>query len=162
MHGAGGMGRSEPAGSHGLHSPYRGVLDDFPVPTRQRKRNIVATRLSRVRTAVTAVPLPDPATPPLVAVPPRFTGRTIEEALRAFEDACSEENFHSVVIEECLERPDGVLVRYQVRWKVSVFDDHAYGSHVSWALLTAAAPGAGNSADARFCVAAATAERHIK
>jgi hypothetical protein len=50
---------------------------------------------------------------------------------------------------ERIERDDGTLVRYEVRWKHSIFDDHAYGSHECWALVK----------DGR--VVAATAEKHM-
>jgi hypothetical protein len=96
----------------------------------------------------------------LVAVKQRFTGETIERALYRFEDQCSEENVDGVVVQERTERSDGVLVRYEVSWKHSVFDDVGYDSYVSWALLSPADPGVGDPADARFCVAAATAEHH--
>ena len=104
----------------------------------------------------------DAADAPLVAVTRRFAGRTIDEALRVFEDACSEENVDSVVIREYHEHPGGILVSYEVRWKHSVFDDYAYGNHEVRAFLTREAPDAGESADACFRVAEATAEHHIK
>lgn len=102
------------------------------------------------------------AGPPLVTVARHITGRTIEETLHRFEDACSEENFQNVAIQESTECADGILVRYEVRWKYSVFDDGPYSSHVSWARLLPADPGAGDPADARFRVAAATQARHIR
>ena len=100
--------------------------------------------------------------PALVAVTRRHAAPTIEGALRRFEDDCSEENVDGVAIQECVERADGLLVRYEVRWKHSVFDDHAYGSHVSWALVVPMDPGAGDSPDDRYRVAAATADRHVR
>ena len=112
--------------------------------------------------AAAAAAAADAADAPLVAVTRRFAGRTIDEALRVFEDACSEENVDSVVIGECREHPGGILVSYEVRWKHSVFDDYAYGNHEARAFLTREAPDAGESADACFRVAEATAEHHIK
>jgi len=100
------------------------------------------------------------APPPLVAVKQRFNGETIERALEWFEDQCSEEDVDTLLIQVRIERSDGVLVCYEVRWRYSAFDDHAYGSYVSWALLAPAAPGAGDPPDARFHVVAATAEHH--
>jgi hypothetical protein len=90
----------------------------------------------------------------------RFTGETIERALENFEDQCSEEDVDTLVIQERAERNDGVLVQYEVRWRYSVFDDHAYGSYVAWALLAPSDAGAGDPANAGFRVAAATAEHH--
>jgi hypothetical protein len=104
--------------------------------------------------------VPGSAAPPLVAVKQRFTGETIERALYRFEDQCSEENVDGVVVQERTERSDGVLVRYEVSWKHSVFDDVGYDSYVSWALLAPADPGAGDPADARFRVASATTDHH--
>ena len=98
--------------------------------------------------------------PALSAVKKRFTGATIEAALEGFEDHCSEEDVDTLVIQARAERSDGVLVSYEVRWRYSVFDDYAYGSYVSWALLVAADPAAGDPPDARFRVASATAEHH--
>jgi len=103
---------------------------------------------------------PDSRDPALAAVARRFTGETIERALERFEDYCSEEDVDTLVVQERAERPDGTLVRYEVRWKYSVFDDHAYGNYVAWALLVPADPAAGDPSDARFRVAAATAEHH--
>jgi len=100
------------------------------------------------------------APPPLVAVKQRFNGETIERALEWFEDQCSEEDVDTLLIQVHTERSDGVLVCYEVRWRYSAFDDHAYGSYVSWALLAPADPGAGDPPDARFHVVAATAEHH--
>ena len=117
---------------------------------------------SRFLSSKTARPSADAADAPLVAVTRRFAGRTIDEALRVFEDACSEENVDSVVIREYHEHPGGILVSYEVRWKHSVFDDYAYGNHEARAFLTREAPDAGESADACFRVAEATAEHHIK
>ena len=88
--------------------------------------------------AANAAAAADAADAPLVAVTRRFAGRTIDEALRVFEDACSEENVDSVVIRECHEHAGGILVSYEVRWKHSVFDDYAYGNHESRAFLTRA------------------------
>src|SRR5690349_21629750 len=95
------------------------------------------------------VPSGDPA---LVTVTRKITGATIEQALNNFENTCSEENFQSLTIQEQVKRSDGVLVRYGVRWKYSVFEDTPSGFHTSWALLIP--EGAG------FRVAAATRE-HI-
>jgi hypothetical protein len=103
-----------------------------------------------------------PAHPPLVAVSRRITGKTIEEALDRFEDRYSEENFQNVAVLGSTERADGFLVRYEVRWKYSVFDDGPYSTHEAWALLLPADPGAGDPPDARYCVAAATTERHMR
>jgi hypothetical protein len=100
------------------------------------------------------------AAPPLVAVKGRFAGETIEQALYRFESQCSEENVDGVTVQERAERSDGVLVRYDVSWKHSVFDEQGYDSYVSWALLAPADPGAGDPADARFRVVSATAEHH--
>ena len=105
---------------------------------------------------------PGSSGPPLVPVTKRYTGGTIEEALHRFEDACSEENYQNLAVKEQTERPDGILVCYEVRWKYSVFDDGPYSTHVAWALLVPADPGAGDPPDARFRVVAATAERHIR
>ncbi len=102
------------------------------------------------------------ADPPLVPVTRRITGNTIEETLHRFEDAFSEENFQKVVIQDSTERADGILVCYEVHWKYSVFDDGSYSSHVSWARLLPADPGAGDPADARFRVAAATSDHHMR
>ena len=98
--------------------------------------------------------------PPLIAVKQHFAGETIERALYLFEAECSEENVDGVSVQERIERSDGVLVRYDVSWKHSVFDEQGYDSYVSWALLAPADPAAGEPADARFRVAAATAEQH--
>ena len=103
-----------------------------------------------------------PSGPALVPMTRSYTGETVEKALDRFEDACSEENYRNLAIQEQTERPDGILVRYEVRWKYSVFDNGPYSSHVAWALLVPADPGAGDPPDARFRVVAATAERHIK
>ena len=103
-----------------------------------------------------------PKLPPLVAVTKRCTGATVNEALTRFEDAWSDENFQNVEIQEQAERRDGLLVRYEVRWKYSVLDDGAYSTHVSWALLVPADPAAGDPADARFRVASATTEHHMR
>jgi hypothetical protein len=104
-----------------------------------------------------------PKHPPLVAVKRRCTGDTIERAIYVFERDWSEEAVSNAVVQERTERPDGLLVRYEVLWKVSVFDDHPYGTpYVSWALLVPADPAAGDSADARFRVASATAEHHMR
>ena len=92
-----------------------------------------------------------PAGPPLIEVAGRFTGGTIEEAIDAFEKACSGEIYDSVKILERIGRADGVLVRYEVRWKHSVFDDYAYGAHQAWAVV--------RSGDG-FVVAAATKDHH--
>ena len=113
------------------------------------------------RPSANAAAAADAADAPLVAVTRRFAGRTIDEALRVFEDACSEENVDSVVIGECREHPGGILVSYEVRWKHSVFDDYAYGNHESRALLVREEPGAGVPAEACFRVVEATAEHHI-
>ena len=107
---------------------------------------------------MTTAAIPDSA--PLVAVEGRFTGATIETALEKFEDHCSEEDVDILVIQERAERGDGVLVSYEVRWRYSVFDDHAYDIYVSQALLVAVDPAAGDPPDARFRVASATAEHH--
>jgi hypothetical protein len=104
---------------------------------------------------------PGPGIPPLVAVSQPYTGTTIAEALGRFEAACSDEDFDSVVIQECSEHADGVLVRYEVRWKYSVFDEHPYGSHLSWALLLRSHEGSADPADTRYRVAAATAAHHM-
>ncbi|MBF8269286.1 MAG: hypothetical protein HW386_995 [Gammaproteobacteria bacterium] len=101
------------------------------------------------------------ADPPLVPVTRRITGKTIEETLHRFEDRYSEENFQNVAVQENTEHTDGTLVRYEVRWKYSVFDDGPYSNHISWALLIPADPGAGDPADARYRVAAATADHHM-
>jgi hypothetical protein len=102
------------------------------------------------------------AHPPLVPVTKRCTGDTIERAIYVFERDWSEENVSNVAIQERIERPDGLLVRYEVQWKISVFDDHPYGQpYGSWALVQPTDPTASDP-DARFRVAAATQERHMK
>jgi hypothetical protein len=54
-------------------------------------------------------------------------------------------------------------VRYEVQWKISVSDDHPYGTpYVSWALVQPADPAAGDPPDARFRIAAATQDHHMK
>lgn len=103
---------------------------------------------------------PDPAPPALAAVKKRFSGATIEAALEGFEDDCSEEDVDTLVIHERSRSGEGVLVSYEVRWRYSVFDDHAYGSYEAWALLVPADPAAGDPPDARFRVASATAKHH--
>ncbi len=118
--------------------------------------------ISRFLSSKTALPSADAADAPLVAVKRRFAARTIDEALRVFEDACSEENVDSVVIKERHEHPGGILVSYEVRWKHSIFDDYAYGNYLSRALLTREVTDPGESAEACFCVAEATAEHHIR
>ena len=92
----------------------------------------------------------------------RFTGRTIEEALHLFEDAFSDTNYQGMAIEERVESRDGILVRYEVRWKYSVFDDDTVGRHVSWALLAPADSSAGDPPDACFRVVKATQDNHMK
>ena len=99
--------------------------------------------------------------PPLVAVKKRYTGESIEQALTRFEDAESEENFQGVKVLEQTKDVGGILVRYQMLFKYSVFDDGPYSSCVLWALLLPADPGVGDPADARFRVVSATAERHM-
>lgn len=101
-----------------------------------------------------------PDHPPLVAVKERVTGESIERALEKFEVRCSEENYQTVIVQEQFKRRDGTLVRYEVRWKYSVFDDDISGFHESWALLAPSTPAAGDPADARYCVSAVTAEHH--
>ena len=101
-----------------------------------------------------------PNHPPLVAVKGRVTGETIERALTKFEDQCSQENFQTLKIQEQFARADGTLVRFEVRWKYSVFDDDNSGFHESWARLMPADPAAGDPPDSRFRVASATAEHH--
>ena len=91
----------------------------------------------------------------------RCTGATVEETLTRFENACSEENFQGIAIKQYVERSSGLLVRYEVRWKYSVFDDGAPGIHESWALLVPADPAAGDPADHGFRVAKATREHHM-
>src|SRR5687767_5811503 len=91
-----------------------------------------------------------PAHPPLVPVKKRCTGRTVEEALHRFEDEFSDTNYQGMAIEEQVETRNGILVRYEVRWKYSVFDDDAVGRHVSWTLLAPADSSAGDPPDARF------------
>ena len=103
---------------------------------------------------------PDSGPPPLVSVKKRFTGETIERALEKFEDQCSEEDVDTLVIQERTRHGDSVLVQYEVRWRYSVFDDHACGSYVAWALLAPADTGAGDPSDARFRVVEATADHH--
>ena len=98
--------------------------------------------------------------PPLAAVKQRFAGETIERALYLFENECSEEIVEGVLVQDRAERSDGTLVRYEVSWKHSVFDDYAYAGYESWALLAPADPAAGDPPDARFSVVSATAEHH--
>jgi hypothetical protein len=89
-------------------------------------------------------------TPHLVALRGSFSGRTPEEALDQFERATSDEAYDSVEILAHDEK-DG-LAHYQVRWRHSVFDDYAYGSHESWARLEKSPSG--------FRVVAASAAHH--
>ncbi len=103
---------------------------------------------------------PSPIHPPLVAVKGSFSGETIERALYLFEAQCSEENVDGVAVKERIERSDGLMVRYEVSWKHSVFDDQGYATYVSWALVAPANPNAGDPPDARFRVHSATAEHH--
>ena len=104
-----------------------------------------------------------PKHPPLVALRKRCTGDTIERAIYVFERDWSEEAVSNVVLQERTERPDGLLVRYEVLWKVSVLDDHPYGTpYVSWALLVPADSAAGDPPDARFCVARAMQDHHMR
>jgi hypothetical protein len=103
-----------------------------------------------------------PPRPPLVPVGRRIAGASAEEALHRFEDAFSDENFQSVAIRERIERADGLLVHYEVRWKYSVFDDATSGRHESWALLVPADPAAGDPPAARFRVGSATQDHHVK
>ena len=105
---------------------------------------------------------PAAAHPPLAAVGRRVTGGSVEEALHRFEDAFSDENYQNVAVRDRIERADGVLVRYEVRWKYSVLDDDTSGRHESWALLVPADPGAGDPPEARFRVSAATQDHHMK
>jgi hypothetical protein len=105
---------------------------------------------------------PAAAHPPLASVGRRITGDSVEDTLHRFEDAFSEENYQSVTVRERIERADGVLVRYEVRWKYSVLDDSTSGRHESWALLVPADPGAGDPPGARFRVGAATQDHHLK
>ena len=105
---------------------------------------------------------PAAARPALASVGRRITGGSVEEALHRFEDAFSDENYQNVAVRERIERADGVLVRYEVRWKYSVFDDATSGHHESWALLVPAEPGSGDPPDARFRVSAATQDHHMK
>jgi hypothetical protein len=99
--------------------------------------------------------------PPLVAVKRPYAGETIEQALDRFEEDCSEENYQGVKVLDQRESEGGILARYDVYWKYSVFDDGAYCSHVGWALLAPANPAAGDPPGARYRVAAASAERHM-
>jgi hypothetical protein len=101
-----------------------------------------------------------PEHPPLVAVKERVTGESIERALDKFEDRCSAENYQTLKIQEQFARADGTLVRFEVRWKYSVFDDDNSGFHESWALVASADPAAGDPPDARFYVVSATAKHH--
>lgn len=126
--------------------------------SRPATRSILA-RLSRAVGAFFRSLSHRPAEPALVPVGRRITGPTIEEALHRFEDAFSEENFQNVAVLARLERPDGTLVRYEVRWKHSVFDDATSGHHEAWALLAPSGSGAG---EARYRVAAATQDHHVK
>jgi hypothetical protein len=72
----------------------------------------------------------------LVPVGGDFAGDTIAEALTRFEREKSDAAFDSVkVLEERRDR-GGFLVKYEVRWRHSVFDEYAYGSHEAWAKLT--------------------------
>ena len=106
--------------------------------------------------------LPAAAHPPLADVGRRVTGGSVEEALHRFEDAFSEENYQNLAVQERIERADGVLVRYEVRWKYSVLDDATSGHHESWALLVPAEPGTGSPPGTRFRVSAATQDHHMK
>jgi hypothetical protein len=105
---------------------------------------------------------PAAAHPPLASVGRRITGASVEEALHGFEDAFSDENFQNVAIQERTAHADGLLVRYEVRWKYSVFDDATSGRHESWALLVPADAAAGDPPEARFRVSAATQDHHMK
>ena len=98
--------------------------------------------------------------PPLTELKQRIAGDTIERALYLFESECSEENVDGVAVQERIERSDGILVRYDVNWKHSVFDEQGYDRYVSWALLAPADPAAGDPTDARFRVVSASAEHH--
>ena len=104
-----------------------------------------------------------PVHPPLVPVTKRCTGDTIERAIYVFERDWSEEGVSKVEIQEKHERRDGLLVRYEVQWNISVFDDYPYGKpYVSWALVRPADPAAGDPPEARYYVAAVTPEHHMR
>jgi hypothetical protein len=105
---------------------------------------------------------PGAAHPPLVTVARRITGGSVEETLHRFEDAFSDENYQNVAILEQAGHSDGTLVRYEVRWKYSVFDDGPHSTHESWALLVPADSAAGDPPDARFRVARATPDHHMR
>jgi len=129
-----------------------------PVESRPAARSILARLSGAVRAFFRSLSN-CPAEPALVPVGKRIAGTTIEEALHRFEDAFSEENFQNVAVLARLERPDGTLVRYEVRWKYSVLDDANSGRHESWALL---APSGRGADEARYRVAAATQDHHVK
>lgn len=99
--------------------------------------------------------------PPLANVRDRYTGATPEEALARFEQACSDENFQNVAVTQLAGRGEGLLARYEVRWKYSVLDDGPHAAHECWALLAAADPAAGDPAGHRFRVAKASPEHHV-
>jgi hypothetical protein len=91
--------------------------------------------------------------PPLATVSKPYAGATVKETLTSFEDACSEENFQNIQVLAQTRWRGGWLVRYEVRWKYSVFDDGPPSTHESWAWLIP--NGAG------YRVAKATREHHM-
>jgi hypothetical protein len=92
-------------------------------------------------------------TPRLLTLTGSFAGATVEEALDGFEADCSEESYQGLQILERSEVAGGILVRYEVRFKHSVFDDEAWGSYECWAQL--------EQAGSSYRVVAATAAHHI-
>ena len=97
--------------------------------------------------------------PPLAPVPATktYAGATIEEALDRFEEDCSQEFYQGLTVLERREHLGGISVRYEVRWKHSVFDDNPDGLHQAHALVRHQPP-AGPAA--QFRVIAASPARH--
>jgi len=70
----------------------------------------------------------------LLPVSGDYTATSIDMALDLYERAWSEEAYENLTVLERRPQPGGtILVRYEVHWKHSIFDDYAYGLHEGWA-----------------------------